>query len=128
MNKVIFICTSGKDRSPALVEYFKATRPENEYRSAGVNKYFTLKNETHYLTIDDLAWADTVIFCEQIHKIIVERDFQVSLVSSPLVLSLGEYKHGQVGEDYVVKAEIKINEHLAWLEKVRKAAAANTMN
>jgi predicted protein tyrosine phosphatase len=39
MKKVLFICSSNKDRSKALVEYFKDVAPGNEYQSAGINKY-----------------------------------------------------------------------------------------
>ena len=112
--KIIFICTSGKDRSPALVEYFKTVMPENEYRCAGVNKYFTSKKGTHYLTLDDIAWATLIVYAEQIHYIVADRDFN-GAVKPSLVLALGEYKQGQIGEDYLMAAEHKVKNYLSCL-------------
>ena len=73
---VLFVCTSNKDRSPALVEYFKAAYPIHEYRSAGLNKYLCCKKHlTHYLSADDIEWANLVVFGEKIHVDIYRRDF-----------------------------------------------------
>lgn len=43
---ILFICTSNKDRSPALQEYFSIIYPQHAFKSAGVNKYFTKKHGT----------------------------------------------------------------------------------
>jgi len=75
---VLFICTSNKDRSPALEKYFKFMYPKHEYRSAGVNKYFCEKKSTHYVTYNDLyVWADLIVCAEKIHIEILERDFDL---------------------------------------------------
>ena len=52
--KVVFICTSNKDRSPALEKYFKKVYPQHTFSSAGVNQYFCGKKDTKYLTIETL--------------------------------------------------------------------------
>lgn len=72
---VLFICTSNKDRSPALEKYFTANYPHHNFKSAGVNKYFTTLRETHYLDKYDLIWADYFVFAEDIHEEIARRDF-----------------------------------------------------
>lgn len=109
---VLFICTSNKDRSPALENYFREVYPQHQYRSAGVNKYFTKTKGTHYLTEADLAWADLVVYCEYIHNSIVNRDFNQGLIYGFVILNLGEYKQGQVGEDYLTKAELILSNYL----------------
>lgn len=79
-SNVIFICTSNKDRSPALEKYFAENYPEHNFRSAGVNKFFTGKNDTHYLTLEDIDWADMLVCAERIHIEIIVRDFNATPV------------------------------------------------
>ena len=105
---ILFICTSNKDRSVALEQYFKANYPDNEYRSAGINKYFTSQKGTHYLTNEDIEWANLIICAEDIHKQITIKNFNSSKNKPIITLNLGEYKQGQIGEDYLIKAEEKI--------------------
>lgn len=129
MSNILFVCTSCKDRSPALVQYFSATAPNNYYRCAGVNKYFCTQKGTHYLTEEDVEWADTIVFAEPVHKEIFNRDFPkykaicvgdsyrilnklptALLYCQWIILSCGEYTQGAVGDDYLMKADLKIKE------------------
>lgn len=113
--RVLFICTSNKDRSPALEKYFKDVYSHNEYRSAGVNKYFTTKKGTHYLTNEDIDWAELIIYAEDIHYDVACKNFKEETnicLKDCITLNLGEYKQGQIGEDYLMKAEKKIEKHL----------------
>jgi predicted protein tyrosine phosphatase len=105
---ILFVCTSNSDRSPALEQYFKENHPQHEYRSAGVNKYFTTKKGTHYLTQEDVEWAEFIVYADDVHLIIVDRDFEKNAGLPGIILHLGEYKQGQIGEDYILKAEEKI--------------------
>ena len=127
---VLFICTSGKDRSPALVTYFSATAPKNNYRCAGVNKYFCERKGTHYLTEEDIVWADIVVFAEPVHKEVFNRDFpdhkaisvggnyrisgkriiKTALYCQWVILSCGEYTHGVIGDDYLMKADLRLKD------------------
>lgn len=110
---VLFICTSNKDRSPALEKYFREKCPQHEYRSAGVNKFHTTRKQTHYLTEDDLKWATLVVFAATIHKNIVERDFGgLQSNQMPVILDLGEYKPGEVSDIYLHKARLIVGPHL----------------
>lgn len=108
--KILFICTSNKDRSRALEQYFKDIFPDHEYRSAGVNNYFTTKHRTHYLTATDLKWATLVVYAEEIHYKICERDFPgVRLAAKDCrILSLGDYRNM---EDYLTAAQEKLQRH-----------------
>src|SRR3990167_3615231 len=106
MKKVIFICTSNKDRSPALEKYFSAVYPQHEYRSAGINKYFT--SQKYYLKQEDLDWADLVVFAEDMHYLVTMKNFSLSkhikfgekigkshippMIFSYTILNCGEYK------------------------------------
>ena len=120
---ILFICTSNKDRSPALQEYFSFVHNQHQYKSAGINKYFCEKNNTHYLTQEDIDWADVLVFAEDIHYTIFVRDFAKDKISLPEgrylcridgkhfdILRCGEYEEGAVNEDYLTKSEIVIKE------------------
>lgn len=101
---VLFICTSNKYRSPALEKYFKARYPEHSYKSGGINWYFTHKYDTHYPYQKDFDEADLVVFAEKIHYTITQEKFK-PFKARTIVLRLGEYKEGHVGEDYLTAAE-----------------------
>ena len=112
--KILFVCTSNKDRSPALEAYFSEVYPDHQYRSAGVNKYFTGKHGTHYLTVNDIGWADIIAYAEDVHYNVVCDTFTETNVQFKdcLVLGLGEYQEGQVGEDYLMAADQKMSAYL----------------
>ena len=113
--KILFICTSNQDRSPALEQFFKDNFPQNEYRSAGINKYFTTIKGNHYLTVEDIKWAELIVYAEDIHYTVTDRDFKETKVGFKdcIVLNLGEYKQGQIGEDYLLKACDIIAKHIS---------------
>ena len=109
---VLFICTSNKDRSPALEVYFRMVFPQHQYKSAGINKYFCEKKGTNYLTYEMLREANVVVFAEDIHASVVKRDFpdivQDRVRRSILTLNLGDYEQGSIGEEYLTKAYLKL--------------------
>lgn len=105
MKKIIFICTSNKDRSPALENYFRENYPHIEYRSAGINKYFTTKKGTHFLTQEDIDWATHIVCCEPVHERIVIANYTLN-DKTILTLELGNYAQGHVAEDYLTRAEL----------------------
>jgi len=116
--KILIVCTSAKDRSPALIKYLSANYPKHEYRCAGINKYFCGQHGTHYIELDDMKWADLIIYAEQIHLERTTNLFYGEFISRKipalrdnnfLVLNCGEYKpDSPLGEDYLTKAEDKI--------------------
>lgn len=126
--RIIFICTSNKDRSPALEKYFSAVYPQHEYRSAGINKYFCTTKGTHYLMQEDLDWADLVVFAEDIHCEVTKKNFSLGkhikigekigkhhlppIILSYVILNCGEYAQGCVNDDYLTKAEEKLKTYL----------------
>ena len=134
---ILFICTSNKDRSPALEAYFRDNYPQHEFRSAGINKYFCEKKGTHYITMEDLEWVDSklgfMVFCEQIHFDVFFKLFPAHNLTQPetyykfiprgekthelkipyIILGFGEYLQGFVLDDSMVKAEIKINKRFS---------------
>lgn len=125
---ILFVCTSNKDRSPALHKYFLMNYPAHTYKSAGVNRYFTGKHKTTYLTQETVNWADLIVLAEDIHYAIVKRDFTPVTQQQEafwkgkkiIVLNLGDFKKetfvavaGHLprvlpDEDYLTKAEYKI--------------------
>jgi predicted protein tyrosine phosphatase len=110
---VLFICTSNKDRSPALENYFSGAYPKNNYKSAGVNKYFCGKKDTQYLTLEMLQESDVIVFAEKIHGEIVLRDFpefgkDETKKECICILGIGEYEQGKVNDDYLMKADLKL--------------------
>ena len=101
---ICYICSSNKDRSPALERYFKEVYPLHSYRSAGVNKYFTTKNNTTYLSQEALDWADLIVFAEPIHHQVASKNFELG-DKQYIVLSCGEFAQGCLNDDYLTKAE-----------------------
>lgn len=106
--KFLFVCTSNADRSPALEKYFREIYPQHEYRSAGVNKYFTSKKGTHYLTQKDMDWADLIVFAESKHLTFTDRDFCISPSQATFVLDCGNYLKGNIHQGYINCAEQKL--------------------
>lgn len=117
---VLFVCTSNKDRSPALEKYFSETYPQHTYKSAGVNKYFCGKKGTTYLSVELLSEADIIVFAEDIHYSIAKRDFSEGVSDNGMVikytwnnknkhliicLNLGDYEQGNINEDYLLRAD-----------------------
>jgi predicted protein tyrosine phosphatase len=107
--KILFVCTSNQDRSPALEKYFSEKYPAHEYRSAGINQYHCRRKETHYMCQEDADWADWVIFAEQIHRDIFFKAFYPSKDHGYeydwVCLNLGEYVQGAINDEYLQKAE-----------------------
>ena len=107
---ILFVCTSNRDRSPSLERYFKQFYPVHQYRSAGVNRYFTTKKQTHYITPEDLEWADRIVCAETVHHQCLVRDFGPDMVDKRVIcLNLGEYEQGDVGQEYLDKAVEKVS-------------------
>lgn len=110
---ILFVCTSNQDRSPALEKYFRIRLPHNEYRSAGINKYFTEKKGTHYLTEEDIEWADLIVFAEKIHLQIAQQKFKpFSPNQAFLILELGDYTKGNINNAYLIGAWKIVNPYL----------------
>ena len=132
--KIIFICTSNRDRSPALERYIKEIEPSHEYKSAGVNEYFCKKNGTHLVTKEDIEWADILVFAEDIHFKIVKEKFDGDCISNEIlifsklqnyrklftILNSGDYQQGDVSEEYLTKSEYKIKLAMKSLTSPRK--------
>ena len=114
MKKILFVCTSNADRSPALEKYFREFYPEHKYKSAGINNFHCARKGNHYIEQADIDWADVLIFCEQIHQEIVFRNFSFYDEANPtkkksgLILGLGEYEKGNINDNYLLKAKDKL--------------------
>lgn len=107
--KILFVCTSNKDRSPALEKHFREKYPQHEYRSAGINAHFTNQHRTHFLTKEDVEWADLVVGAEEIHA---DRASSIAMPSETRTytfLNLGDFHVDQMWH-YVELAEYKLKE------------------
>jgi predicted protein tyrosine phosphatase len=104
--KVLFVCTSNKDRSPALEKYLQEKYPDHEFKSAGVNKYFCGQKGTTYLTDELLSDAELLVCAESIHAEIIARDFHKVHLRNTMILrlNLGEYEQGNINQDYLERA------------------------
>lgn len=108
--KILFLCTSNKDRSPALEKYFRDNHPEHEYKSAGINKYFTEQHQTRLVSEEDIVWADMVVAAELVHATKTILKFQKLLSEKKyavLILDLGEF-NDNTREDSLITADEKI--------------------
>lgn len=118
MIRILLICTSNFDRSPALEKYLKEVYPMNEYRSAGINKYFCESKGTHFITKDDIDWCDLIVYAEDIHKEVIYMKFDTTKLvameklKQSIVLNCGEYTQGCIGEDWLTRAEEKLKIYL----------------
>jgi predicted protein tyrosine phosphatase len=106
--KILFVCTSNKDRSPALEKLFREKYPKHIYKSAGINKYFCSKKNTHYLTKHDIIWADYIVYAEDIHYEIAFKKILPIHFPNTLILNCGEYIKGDVSKEYLDKVVKKM--------------------
>lgn len=122
--RILFICTSNKDRSPALEKYFSIVMPSYRFFSAGVNAYFCKKHQTHFVTEDNIKFdADFIVFAEDIHLQVLESRYgKIFGVDDGkihyFILNAGEFKE-PYGEDYLQRAHLKLNERLHRLPELR---------
>lgn len=118
MSRLLIVCTSGKDGSPALVKYLEKVYPAFEYRCAGINKYFCESKGTHYITLEDIDWCDVIVYAENIHQDVVKAKFDsiklqaMEKLKRTIVLNCGEYTQGCIGEDWLTRAEEKLKPFL----------------
>jgi predicted protein tyrosine phosphatase len=119
--KILFICTSNRDRSPALEKYFRKLYLQHEYKSCGINEYFCSTKATQYVNEDLLKWADYVILAESIHAKVLNSKFDFvnidlvyddlniskTLNKKYLILNCGEYIQEELDE-YLLRAEEKL--------------------
>jgi predicted protein tyrosine phosphatase len=103
MKKILFICTSNKDRSPALQRYFAEHYPDNYYRSAGINQFNCKLNKTHYILPQDIFWADVIVYAEDVHKRIMDLLYGDDTPSF-VILNAGEFDKNKP-LNYLIKAE-----------------------
>lgn len=80
--KVLILCTSNKDRSPAVEKYLREIYQNSEFRSAGVNNYFCNKKGTKLVTREDISWCNLILFAEQIHLDVLKREMAVHPIDS----------------------------------------------
>ena len=123
---ILFICTSNKDRSPALENYFKALADTKqsggyeyaEYKSAGVNRHFTQRHHTTLVSKELIEWANVIVYAEDVHYKLVRNLFP-QYTGTPasmkldnkkeIVLNIGDYRPKQEGwldEEYLTKAHL----------------------
>jgi predicted protein tyrosine phosphatase len=111
---ILFICTSNKDRSPALEKYFRENFPIFNYKSAGINKYFTEKKGTTFLQIEHIKWANLIVYAEEIHQQVVYSTYPVYEIfqdKMQIVLNAGDYNADNM-EEYIERASEKITNFL----------------
>lgn len=110
---ILFICTTAKDRSPALVKYFSANYPQHEYKCAGINNYLCKEHCTHLLTQEDVDWAHLIVCAEKIHyDKALNYMFRSDNEQQIVLLACGEYKAGEINEGYLQRAEEKLKPYL----------------
>lgn len=110
MGKFIFCCASNFDRSPLCEKHFREKYPQHEFRSAGINKYHTGNKGTHYLTQEDIEWADMIIYAENVHRDVAGRNFKLPARHEMIcaILDCGHYERGSSGTEYLSCAEAKL--------------------
>ncbi len=109
---VLVICTSGKDRSPALAAYLTDNYPQHTFSSAGINAYFCHKHGTNLLKQNDINEADILVFCEEIHEKLAFERYEFEHTQD-IVLNCGHFFLGTpMAEDWLTKAHDKLRDVL----------------
>lgn len=116
----LFVCSSNKDRSPALEKYIELTHKQHSHQSAGVNQFFCEKHNTKFVTKANIEWADVIVCMEFIHYKRIKELFNLDeeMPDWPkkkvfIVLNNGEYKPDtSSGEDWLMRAEDRISYYL----------------
>lgn len=65
---VLFVCTSGKDRSASLARVWKFMHPTDTVSACGINRCHTGHHGTHYCPQYHIEWADKIICAEEVHR------------------------------------------------------------
>jgi predicted protein tyrosine phosphatase len=116
----LYVCSSNKDRSPALSAYIAATNKQHNHKSAGINKYFCEKNKTTLITKADVEWADVIVCMEHVHYKRMKELFKLDEETpdwlkrkAAIVLNNGEFTpNSSSAEDWLMRAEDKISYYL----------------
>jgi predicted protein tyrosine phosphatase len=96
MKKVLFVCSSNKQRSPTAEDHFSAQYPHMEFESAGTNQKFCQKEGTAPLTEDLMRWADMVIVMENHHRNLIRKHVKDKYDHKIKVLDIKDiYAYGQ---------------------------------
>lgn len=118
--KFLYVCSSNKDRSPALEKYIGMNNDQHEHCSVGVNKYFCDTHSTSFITKEHLKWADVIVCMEYIHFKRIKELFNIDETMPGwekrkvfVVLNNGEYTpNTSSAEDWLMRAEDKISYYL----------------
>lgn len=90
---ILFICTSNKDRSKSLENYFSLNYSNLAvYKSAGINSYFCKVNNTVHVSNFLIEWADKIIYAEKVHQKYCQDNFPLANSICSIVLEAGDYK------------------------------------
>lgn len=116
----LYVCSSNKDRSPALCDYIAAGNKQHKHKSAGINKHFCTKHKTSLITKEDVDWADVIVCMEFVHYKRMKELFKLDEQTPDwlknkvaIVLNNGEFTQGtSAAEDWLMRAEDKIAYYL----------------
>lgn len=67
-NKILFVCSANVNRSTTAELWFSWRNRENDYKSAGSNRFACNKYGGNLVTRKNLNWADRVICMEDKNK------------------------------------------------------------
>lgn len=104
---VLFVCTSNKDRSPALEKHFREKYPKHQYSSSGINQYLCSVHGGRYLNQANINWADLVVYAHDVHHEKSSQRFIFGPTQAFIVLNCGTF-NPKFPEEYINKAEEKL--------------------
>lgn len=64
---ILFICTANQHRSRTAEDFYRSSRANHQFKSAGVSQKYCQKYGTTLCTIELLEWADKVFVMEDMH-------------------------------------------------------------
>lgn len=64
---ILFLCTANFNRSRTAQDFYRSTRTDHQFESAGLSQKYCQKYGTTLCTLELLRWADKIFVMEQAH-------------------------------------------------------------
>jgi predicted protein tyrosine phosphatase len=110
-NSVLFVCSANKDRSATAEALMNRVDSNNTHRSAGTNPKICHQLGTHFITEDDLNWADQIYAMETKHKKAIEQLFGTGWPGKIVILHIRDvYDFGEMELEDLLKNKMHLGQ------------------
>lgn len=88
MSNFLFVCSANKQRSKTAEDYFSEKFSEHVFKSAGTNQKICFQEDTNFISLEDLMWADSILVMEKNPKEFIVKSFGDSFSSKIITLNI----------------------------------------